>query len=66
MRHLSNLPSSSKVEPCQTQVLAVSVVGGAKASMSRTVSHFVSFDLYESKEVLRQMPWTCSSSCQKL
>ena len=33
-------PSSRSVLPCQTQVFAVSVVGGGRASKSSTVSHF--------------------------
>ena len=41
----SKLPSSNNVDPCQTHVLAVPVVGGGSASMSRTVSHDTSLPL---------------------
>ena len=36
------LPSSRRVEPCHTHVLAVSAVGGGSASKSITVVHCVS------------------------
>ena len=47
-------PSSRRVDPCQTQVDAVSVVGGSRASRSRTVSHSGVEVLYDSRVVLRQ------------
>ena len=48
--------SCNTVDPCQTHVDAVSVVGGGNASKSRTVSHSGWSERYESNVVFLQIP----------